>query len=263
MSELFTLDNATAFLTLAVLEVVLGIDNVVFIAILSGKLPKEQQPRARHVGLGLAMFMRIALLLAIGWVMSLTFELFSIPKFWTSSGSDAHPISGRDLILLVGGLFLIGKATWEIHDKLEGGHAPEKGAGSSSFAMVIAQIVLIDIVFSLDSVITAVGMTESSTNPAWVSLTIMIAAVVVAVLVMLAFAGAISDFVGRHPTVKMLALSFLILIGVMLVAEGLHQHVPKGYVYFAMAFALGVEMMNIRLRKVHKPVQLHHGYVAE
>ena len=262
MSELFTLDNATAFLTLAALEIVLGIDNVVFITILTGKLPADQQPLARNIGLSLAMIMRIALLLAIGWVMGLTFELFSVPKFWTSSAADLHSVSGRDLIMLVGGLFLIAKATSEIHHKLEGaGHGPEHGSagasGHGSFAMLIFQIILIDIVFSLDSVITAIGMTKSNPDAPWVPLTIMISAVVISVLVMLAFAGVIGDFVGRHPTVKMLALSFLILIGVMLVAEGLHQHIPKGYIYFSMAFSLLVELLNLRLRKESTPVALH------
>jgi predicted tellurium resistance membrane protein TerC len=262
VSELFTVDNATAFLTLALLEIVLGIDNVVFIAILSGKLPAEQQPAARNVGLGLAMVMRIALLLAIGWVMGLTAGLFEVPRFWTSAASDVHAVSGRDLILLLGGLFLIGKATWEIHDRLEGGTHETHSPARSSFAAVIVQIVLIDIVFSLDSVITAVGMTQSHTGPRWIPLTIMISAVVVSVLVMLAFSGTISDFVTRHPTLKMLALSFLILIGVILVAEGLHTHIPKGYIYFAMAFSLVVELLNLRLRTGSQPVALHQPFVG-
>jgi len=266
MSELFTLDNATAFLTLAGLEIVLGIDNVVFITILAGKLPAEQQPKARNIGLVLAMLMRIALLLAIGWVMGLTSELLALPKFWTSDAADLHSISGRDLILFIGGLFLIGKATWEIHDKLEGPehghvHATSQGPGKNTFAMLILQIILIDVVFSLDSVITAVGMTKSNPDAPWVPLTIMISAVVLSVFVMLLFAGAIGDFVGRHPTMKMLALSFLILIGVMLVAEGFHQHIPKGYIYFAMAFSLLVELLNLRLRTDSKPVAVHQSYV--
>jgi predicted tellurium resistance membrane protein TerC len=263
MMDLLSVDNLVAFATLTALEIVLGIDNVVFIAILAGKLPQHQQGKARRVGLGLAMLMRILLLLGISWVMGLTFELFSIPQFWTSEAADAHPISGRDLIMLVGGLFLIGKATYEIHHKLEG---PEEHGATrvpSSFAAVIVQIMLIDIVFSLDSVITAIGMVQTRADARWIGLTIMISAVIVAVLVMLAFAGVIARFVERHPTMKMLALSFLILIGVVLVAEGFHAHIPKGYVYFAMAFSLAVETINIRMRKVSTPVRLHEPHYEE
>ncbi len=232
MTEVLTVDNLVALLTLTLLEIVLGIDNIVFISILTGKLPPEQQPRAWRLGLFLAMFMRIGLLLALSWVMSLTSPLFA---------PFGHEISGRDLILLLGGLFLVGKATWEIHDKLEGGddHSPTRAA--ASFASVLVQIMLLDIVFSLDSVITAVGMANH--------LYVMVAAVVVSIGVMLLFASAIGAFVESHPTIKMLALSFLILIGVLLVADGLGQHIPKGYVYFAMAFSLGVEMLNLKLRK--------------
>jgi len=262
MAELFTVDNAIALVTLALLEIVLGIDNIVFIAILSGKLPKEQQPEARRIGLGLAMIMRILLLLAIGWVMGLTKPLFSIPMFWTGEAGDVHGISGRDLIMLVGGLFLIGKATFEIHDKLEG-DSHEAKAKASSFGMILVQIVIIDMVFSLDSVITAIGMVQADASSPWVGLTIMITAVVIAIGVMLAFAGPISDFVERHPTMKMLALSFLILIGVMLFAEGFGWHIPKGYIYFAMAFSIMVELLNMRLRKVSKPVKLQQSYVKE
>jgi len=262
VSELFTLDNAVALATLTGLEIVLAIDNVVFLAIVVGKLPGTQQARARFVGLGLAMLMRILLLLAIGWVMGLTQDLFSLPRFWTTDPSDRYGITGRDLILLVGGLFLIGKATYEIHDKLEGRADEAAPPEASSFAAVIAQVVLIDIVFSLDSVITAVGMVQTRPEARWVGITIMITAVMISVLVMLMFAGAISTFIERHPTMKILALSFLILIGVMLVAEGLHAHLGKGYVYFAMAFSLVVELLNIRLRKVAKPVKLHQSYVG-
>ena len=227
---------------------------------LAGKLPPNQQPLARRLGLGLAMGMRIVLLFAIGWVMGLTEELFSFPRFWTSEAADSHGVSGRDLILLIGGLFLVGKATYEMHDKLEGGK--EAAARPiSSFAMVLAQIVALDIVFSLDSVITAVGMVKTNPDAPWVGMTIMITAVVLAVGVMLAFAGTISDFVGRHPTMKILALAFLILIGAMLFAEGFHAHIPKGYIYFAMAFSLAVELLNMRLRKVSAPVELHQSYV--
>jgi predicted tellurium resistance membrane protein TerC len=263
VSQLFSVDNLVALATLAGLEIVLGIDNVVFIAILAGKLPVAQQDRARKVGLALAMFTRIALLLAIGWVMGLTQPLFEIPRFWSSAVGDAHGVSGRDLILLVGGLFLIAKATHEIHDKLEG---PEEETGTGkpsrarSFGGVVFQIILIDIVFSLDSVITAVGMVGASGQERWVNLTIMITAVVLSVFVMLLFSGTISAFIARHPTMKILALSFLILIGVVLVAEGFHAHISKGYIYFAMAFSLVVEIINLRLQKVTKPVQLHQKY---
>ena len=264
MAELFTFDNVVALATLTALEVVLGIDNVVFLAILAGKLPEHQRARARRIGLGLAMLMRIMLLLAIGWVMGLTQVLFSIPRFWTGELGVPHDFSGRDLVMLVGGLFLIGKATYEIHDKLEGtGHEPGQARPSSSFAVVILQIVLIDIVFSLDSVITAIGMVDSRPDAQWIGLTIMITAVIIAVFVMLVFAGAISTFVERHPTMKMLALAFLILIGVMLVVEGLHMHIPRGYVYFAMAFSLLVETLNIRMRRVSEPVKLHQTYVSD
>jgi predicted tellurium resistance membrane protein TerC len=234
-----------SFATLAAMEIVLGIDNVVFLTILSGRLPAEQQARARRLGLGLALGMRILLLLTISWLMGLTRPLFHLL---------GHPFSGRDLILLVGGLFLIAKATHEIHDKLEVKHE-EGGAArvGASFGAVLAQIALLDVVFSLDSVITAVGMVGD--------LAIMIAAVVASVVVMLFFAGAVGGFVNRHPTMKMLALSFLLLIGVMLVAEGMGQHVPKGYVYFAMAFSLGVELLNMRVRRAHEaPLALHHRF---
>ncbi|HEY0965997.1 MAG TPA: TerC family protein [Opitutaceae bacterium] len=223
-----------SLLTLTALEIVLGIDNVIFISILAGKLPKDQQPKARQLGLMLALVTRILLLMSISWLMSLTRPLFTLPIL-------DQGLSGRDLILLIGGLFLIGKSVVEIHEKLEGedGHAtPTKAA--ASFTGVIIQILLLDIVFSLDSVITAVGMA----NNIWV----MVTAVIIALGVMLAFAGAISDFVNRHPTLKMLALSFLILIGVTLVGESLGQHIPKGYIYFSMAFAFLVEMLNLRLR---------------
>ncbi len=235
-----------ALLTLTVLEVVLGIDNIIFISILAGKLPLAQRDRARRVGLMLAMLMRIALLLSLVWVIRLTAPLFS---------ALGHAVSGRDLILLGGGLFLIGKSTFEIHDKLEGeeGHGSKRVA--ATFRGVIVQIMLLDIVFSLDSVITAVGMAQR--------IEVMIAAVVIAVLFMMWWARPVSDFVERHPTVKMLALSFLILIGVNLVADGLGQHIPKGYTYFAMGFSVFVETLNIKLRGRAKPVQLREAYVPE
>ena len=232
-----------AFLTLLALEVVLGIDNIVFISILAGKLPKDRQARARIVGLGLAMFLRIGLLFSLSWVIGLTDPLFSIL---------GHEISGRDIILLGGGLFLIAKSTHEIHEKLEGEEGETEGRTASSFTNVIIQILLLDVVFSLDSVITAVGMVEH--------IGIMISAVVVAVILMMIFSAPVSNFVERHPTIKMLALSFLLLIGVTLVAEGWGLHIPKGYVYFAMAFSLFVEILNTRFRKGKgQPVKLHRA----
>lgn len=235
-----------AFFTLTVLELVLGIDNVIFISILSGKLPESQQKRARFIGLLLALGMRVLLLLSLSWIIGLTAPLF---------GVFGHEFSGRDLVLLIGGLFLIAKSTHEIHGSLEG----EEGSGSRKtypgFTSVIIQIMLLDIVFSLDSVITAVGMV----NNIW----IMISAVVVSIIAMMLFAGSIGGFVQRHPTIKMLALAFLLLIGVTLVAESFEQHIPKGYIYFAMAFSVFVEMLNIRLRKKSKPVELHNAYSAE
>ncbi|HUG09897.1 MAG TPA: TerC family protein [Opitutaceae bacterium] len=235
-----------SLLTLTALEIVLGIDNVIFISILAGKLPHAQQDKARKLGLSLALVTRIILLFSITWVMGLTKVLFVLPLVHVD-------VTGKSLILLFGGLFLIGKSVMEIHEKLEGpdGHATAAAKGAT-FRSTIIQILLLDIVFSLDSVITAVGMADHI----WV----MIVAVTVALGVMLAFAGAISDFVNRHPTLKMLALSFLILIGVMLVGESLGRHIPKGYIYFSMAFAFGVEMLNLRIRGKTKPVELHQPY---
>jgi predicted tellurium resistance membrane protein TerC len=236
-----------AFATLTVLELVLGIDNIIFISILAGKLPVEQQSRARYIGLALALVMRVLLLFSLSWVIGLTQPLF------TALGQE---ISGRDLVLLIGGLFLIAKSTHEIHGSLEGEEGQASGKVYSSFASVIVQIMLLDIVFSLDSVITAVGMVNN--------LTIMIAAVVVSIIFMMGFAGSIGAFVQRHPTVKMLALAFLLLIGVTLIAEGFDQHIPKGYIYFAMAFSVVVEMLNLRLRKAKTaPVKLHNPYSDE
>jgi predicted tellurium resistance membrane protein TerC len=236
-----------AFLTLTALEIVLGIDNVVFISILAGKLPREQQQRGRTLGLALAMLMRIALLFSVSLIIRLTEPLFTVL---------GEEISGRDLILIVGGLFLLGKSTHEIHARLEGEEGHASARVKSSFASVIIQILLLDVVFSLDSVITAVGMVDS--------LGVMIAAVVVAVVFMMVFAGPISRFVERHPTVKMLALSFLLLIGVTLIAEGFDRHIPKGYIYFAMAFSVFVEMLNLKLRQRRTtPVKLHEPYVSE
>jgi len=232
-----------ALLTLTVLEVVLGLDNVIFISILSGKLPAHQQKKARSIGLAMAMIMRVLLLLSLAWIVKLTKPLFTIA---------GQGISGRDLILLGGGLFLIAKATHEIHDKLEGEEGDAVRRIAPSLVAVIIQISLLDIVFSLDSVITAVGMAKD--------LGVMIAAVIIAVLIMLISAGTIGAFVNRHPTVKMLALSFLLLIGMSLIAEGLDFHIPKGYVYFAMAFSVFVEVLNIALRRKSKPVKLHDSY---
>ncbi|CAN5447391.1 MAG: TerC family protein [Acidimicrobiia bacterium] len=237
-----------SFLTLAVLEIVLGIDNVVFISILAGKLPAAQQARARNLGLGLAMLMRIVLLLGISWVIGLTATLFEVLN---------QEISGRDLILVGGGLFLLAKATFEIHEKLEGEDAHTATGAVASFGAVIVQIVALDAVFSLDSVITAVGMADE--------IGVMIAAVIVAVAVMLLSARVISEFVNRHPTVKMLALSFLLLIGMSLVAEGFDVHIPKGYIYFAMGFSILVEALNLRMRgrRDAVPVELRPTYIKE
>jgi predicted tellurium resistance membrane protein TerC len=234
-----------ALVTLTALEVVLGIDNVVFISILASKLPADQQDRARRIGLGLAMITRILLLFGIAWVIRLTAPLFAVL---------GHEISGRDIILILGGLFLLAKSTHEIHQKLEGEEGQASRRVAPSFTSVIVQIMLLDVVFSLDSVITAVGMVDQ--------VAIMIAAVVIAVGFMMVFAGSISRFVDKHPTVKMLALSFLLLIGVMLIAEGLDQHISKGYIYFAMAFSVFVELLNLRLQKSRQPpVHLHEPYV--
>jgi len=235
-----------ALATLTFLEIVLGVDNVIFISILSGKLPQAQQARARRLGLLAAMGTRVLLLFSLAWISKLTTPWFTVL---------GQEISGRDLILILGGLFLLAKSTYEIHDKLEGeeGHASKKVA--ASFTSVIVQIMLLDIVFSLDSVITAVGMARD--------LWVMVTAVIVAVLIMMASAEPIGDFVHRHPTVKMLALSFLLLIGLSLIAEGFDNHIPKGYIYFAMGFSIFVEMINLRLRKKTEPVQLHERYSVD
>ncbi len=245
MADLWTLNNLAALLTLTALEIVLGIDNIIFIAIVTKKLDAARQAQARFIGLALAALMRVLLLLAITWIMGLTAELFSV--FGVS-------FSGQSLILLGGGLFLIAKATWEIHDKLE---APKSGHGSgplrTGMTVVILQILALDLVFSLDSVITAVGMVRV--------LPVMVAAILIAVAVMILFAGPVSRFVERHPAMQMLALAFLVLIGVMLVSEGFGQHVERGYVYFAMAFSFVVELLNMRVRRRHEPVQLHQPRV--
>lgn len=241
-------ENWVAFATLVVLEIVLGIDNIVFLSILAGKLPKEQQARARLVGLGLAVITRVALLFSLSLLMQLQEPWFYISK---------HPFSGRDLILIAGGLFLVGKSTYEIHHRLEGEQGHTDTAKHPSFTSVIIQILILDIVFSLDSVITAVGMSGK--------IPIMVAAVLVSVVFMMFFAGTVSEFVDRHPTVKMLALSFLLLIGVTLLAEGFNNHIPKGYIYFSMAFSMFVETLNLRARKTTKtpPVKLREPYEKE
>jgi predicted tellurium resistance membrane protein TerC len=247
MEWLLNSDIWMALLTLTVLEIVLGIDNIIFIGILTGKLPKGQQARARTIGLAMAMLTRIGLLFSLTLILRLTAPLF------TALGQE---ISGRDIILITGGLFLIAKSTHEIHNKLEGETGETSRKVAASFTSVILQIMLLDIVFSLDSVITAVGMTSI--------LGVMIAAVVLAVICMMIFAGPLNEFVNRHPTVKMLALSFLLLIGVTLVAEGFDQHIPKGYIYFSMAFSVFVEMLNIRTRKPSPaPVVLRQAYAPE
>jgi predicted tellurium resistance membrane protein TerC len=245
MSAFFTSAGWLALVTLTFLEIVLGVDNVIFISILAGKLPPDQQARARRVGLLAAMGMRILLLLSIVWIVRLTAPLFTVL---------GRSVSGRDLILIGGGLFLLGKATLEIHERLEGEEGHSSARAAPSFGAVIAQIMALDIVFSLDSVITAVGMADE--------IAIMMTAVVLSVGVMMVSAGSISAFVGRHPTIKVLALSFLLLIGVSLVADGLGLHIPKGYIYFAMGFSMFVEMVNLRVRRSpSQPVRLHQPYV--
>ena len=245
MDAFLTADGLVALLTLTVLEVVLGIDNVIFISILAGKLPPAEQERARKIGLMAAMVMRILLLMSIAWIIRLTQPLFTVFN---------HPFSGRDLILGGGGLFLLFKATREIHERLEGEEGHVAARVAPSLAAVIGQIMLLDIVFSLDSVITAVGMADD--------VAVMIAAVVIAVAIMLFASGAVSRFVDSHPTVKVLALSFLMLIGVSLLADGFGMHIPKGYIYFAMGFSIMVEAINLRASKKGKAVKLHDGYHA-
>ncbi len=235
-----------AFLTLAALELVLGIDNIVFISILVGKLPRERQQQAYRLGLGLALVSRVLLLLSISWVMGLTRPLFTVL---------AKVISGRDVVLIAGGLFLVAKSTHEIHDKLEGTEGERSAKALGSYVGVLLQIMALDVIFSLDSVITAVGMVNK--------VGLMVSAIVVSIVVMMFFARAIGDFVHDHPTVKMLALAFLLMIGVMLIADGLGHHIPKGYIYFSMAFSLFVEMLNLRARKGTPPVELRSAYVGE
>ena len=232
-----------AFLTLAALELVLGIDNIVFISILVGKLPPERRQKAYRIGLGLALISRVLLLLSISWVMGLTKPLFTVLT---------KVISGRDIVLIVGGLFLVAKSTHEIHDKLEGTEGERSAKAFGSYGAVLAQIMALDVIFSLDSVITAVGMVNK--------VGLMVSAIVVSIVVMMFFANAIGNFVHKHPTVKMLALAFLLMIGVMLIADGLGHHIPKGYIYFSMAFSLFVEMLNLRARNERDTVELRTAY---
>jgi predicted tellurium resistance membrane protein TerC len=248
MIELLTDPQAwIALATLTALELVLGIDNVIFISILVDKLPAAQRERARRIGLFMAMFMRIGLLMVLSWIVGLVAPLFTVL---------GQAISGRDLILIAGGLFLIYKSTGEIHQSLEGEEGHSSNAVKATFSAVILQIMVVDIVFSLDSIITAVGMVDR--------IEVMIAAVILSVGLMMVFASTIGRFVSDHPTIKMLALSFLVVVGVTLIAEGFDHHVPKGYIYFAMAFSIGVEMLNIRMRKrAKKPAELHAAYVRE
>jgi predicted tellurium resistance membrane protein TerC len=249
LSNLLTADALLSLVSLSAMEIVLGIDNVVFIAILTARLPGAQQQLARRLGMTMALGIRIVLLFFITWLMSLTRPLFTVPLL-------REDISGRDIILILGGLFLIFKATWEMYDKLEvDHHDTARKSGRAGFAFTIAQILVLDIVFSLDSVITAIGMSNH--------LPVMITAMVIAMLVMLVSMGAIGGFVERHPSVKILALSFLLLIGVMLVVEGMGQHVSKAYIYFAMAFSLLVELLNMRYRKKHRPLALGRRFEAE
>jgi len=263
ITTLWSAQAAIALVTLTLLEIVLGIDNIIFISVLADKLPLEQQNIARRLGLLLAMVMRIGLLLSISWIMSLTTPVPVIGGLLTFAMGDKKSLNWRDMILLLGGLFLIYKSVTEIHDKLEGDQHSREGKAGISFSSVIVQILILDIVFSLDSVITAVGMVQTAPEHRTTGLIIMIIAVVVAVGVMLFAAKPIGDFVNDHPTVKMLAFSFLMLVGVVLLVDSTHRHIPKGYIYFAMAFSIGVEMLNLKLRKKAPPVKLHQPHLPE
>jgi predicted tellurium resistance membrane protein TerC len=245
-----------AFLTLTVLEIVLGVDNIVFISILAGKLPRERQAKARQTGLSLAVVTRIIFILSINAIMRLSTPLFTVPIL-TAEGKP-NTITGQELILILGGLFLIAKATYEIHHKLEGEEGKASARVAPTFTAVVTQILIVDLVFSVDSIITAVGMVERNpVHPAYVPLVVMISAVLVSIAFMIAFSGPVSDFVNRHPTVKMLALAFLVLIGVSLLSQRFGYKIPKGYIYFSMAFSVLVEMLNIRAKRVKsEPVRL-------
>jgi predicted tellurium resistance membrane protein TerC len=257
-----------ALVTLTLMEIVLGIDNVIFIAIVAGRLPKEQQAKARRVGLMVALLTRLLLLgllfvlAQLDKVVVFSWTSLGVPEGWLSR-EELRNVSVKDLVLLLGGMFLIAKSTMEIHHKLEGDEEVHAGGGGASFASTIIQISLLDIVFSLDSVITAIGMVKAESATDWAAIGVMVTAMVIAMGVMLLFAGFISDFVGRHPTIKILALAFLILIGVMLVAEGTGRHMDKGYIYFAMAFSVVVEMLNLRLRAKAAPVALHERHMPK
>ena len=239
MESLFSIDGLISFSSLVLMEIVLGVDNIIFISILTGRLPAKQQEKARIVGIGLALVFRVALLFFITWIIGLNKTLFTVFEL---------DITGRDIILIAGGLFLIYKSTTEVHEKLEGSEESESDKRTLTFGTAILQIILLDIVFSFDSILTAIGLVQS--------LTIMVLAVVIAMVVMLISANKISDFIHKHPTIKMLALSFLLMIGILLLVEGFHVHVPKGYVYFAIFFSLLVETLNIKVRKRTKPVHL-------
>jgi predicted tellurium resistance membrane protein TerC len=257
ITSLWSGQAAIALVTLTILEIVLGIDNIIFISVLADKLPLEQQNKARTLGLALAMIMRVLLLLCISWIMSLTTAVPGIGHALSFAMGDDKPLNWRDTILLGGGLFLMYKSVTEIHEKLEGVQHIAGAKATISFTSVIVQILILDLVFSLDSVITAVGMVQTAPEHRKIGLTIMIIAVIIAVGVMLFAAKPIADFVNRHPTIKMLAFSFLILVGVVLIVDSTHRHIPKGYIYFAMAFSIGVEMLNLKLRAKGPPVKLH------
>lgn len=266
LTSLWSAEAAVALLTLTVLEIVLGVDNIIFISILSKKLGPEKSDKARVIGLALAMIMRVALLLSISWIMSLTSPIPFVAGLMQPMLGDERGFNWRDLILLVGGLFLIYKSVTEIHNKLEGEeHTADGSAGRVSFASVLVQILIMDLIFSLDSVITAVGMVQTAPEHRSIGLTVMIVAIVISIGVMLFASKSIADFVDRHPTIKMLALSFLVLIGAVLIIDATHRHVPKGYIYFSMAFAIGVEMLNLKLRKskTQAPVHLKQKFLGE
>lgn len=265
LTTLWSAEAAIALVTLTILEIVLGVDNIIFISILSKKLGPDKSDRARVIGLALAMIMRVGLLLSISWIMSLTTPIPGVTSLMSPFLGDNRGFNWRDAILLVGGLFLIYKSVTEIHNKLEGEEHTAAGGARATFASVIVQILIMDLIFSLDSVITAVGMVQTAPEHQWVGLTIMIISIVIAIGVMLVASKSIADFVDRHPTVKMLALSFLVLIGMVLVVDATHRHIAKGYIYFSMAFAIGVELLNLKLRKskTQAPVHLKERFLGE
>ncbi len=262
ITSLWTVQAAVALFTLTLLEIVLGIDNIIFISILSKKLGPDRADKARVIGLALAMIMRVGLLLSISWIMSLTNAVPILSGVIQPMLGNEQPFNWRDVILLVGGLFLIYKSVTEIHEKLEGEEHEQSVGTGVSFSSVLVQILIMDLIFSLDSVITAVGMVQTAPEHRSVGLTIMITAIVISIGVMLFASKSIADFVDRHPTIKMLALSFLVLIGAVLIVDATHRHVPKGYIYFSMAFAIGVELLNMKLRRRATPVHLKHKIVG-